>query len=498
MLSILNLTKTNKLVLAAFAFLAVLAFGSGRAHAATLNVSGGCTLPIAINSVNAGSDQSGCTATGSYGTSDTINIPAGTITLTADLPTITESVSIEGAGLTQTIISGDNGQFSVFEAEITDGNVAISSMKLTAFSDQAILIQSTDSNVSLLNLDIDGTSAAGNGVSLTFLGTGTNDFTSDSVYVHDFISTNDTLGFSLSREETGTTNAVITNTTIANIAVTTDAGAYGFGMYAGVRGGNSGGGVLNVDLTNVTVDNLSGQTFVAPFYALAFGSNGNTTVNSNVTYATIIGTRGSVQDLGGESLESAAFYAISGGFGGGETGTSIINVKNSLFADNLMDGESKNCGLIDVTGAFSGAGSGVSQINSQGNNISDDATCTSFNQPGDQQNVSNIISTLGPLQNNGGSVPTRALLPGSPAISAGGSVLGVTTDARGIARPSTCPSVGAFQFEGAVCAASTTSPTTATAPNTGIGSTTQLLNVLACILGIALISYVFRKQQRSS
>ena len=496
MQSILNISKTNKLILAFASLLAVFAISSGRAHAATLNVTGGCTLAIAIDSVNVGSNQPGCSAVVSpniYGVDDTITIPAGTITLTADLPQIVEPVTITGAGMSSTTISGDSGQYSIFDAEITDGLLAISDMKLVAFLDEAILVRSTDSNLSLANLDIDGNNASGGGISLTFLGSGTNDFTSDSVYVHDFVSTSDTLGFSLSREETGTTNAVITNTTVANIAVTTDAGAYGFGMYGGVRGGSSGGGTLNVDITNVTVDNLSGQTFVAPFYALAFGANGDTTVNANVTYATITGTRGSVQDLGGESLESAAFYAISGGFGSGETGTSIINVRNSLFADNLMDGASKNCGLIDVTAAFSGAGSGNSQINSQGHNISDDATCASFNQTGDQQNVNNIISTLGPLQDNGGYVPTRALLAGSPAISSGSSVLGVATDARGIARPNSCPSVGAFQFEGAVCAAATTN-VNASAPNTGIGSVSYLVTISASLLGLSLVTYAFRKQ----
>ena len=112
MLTILNLTKTNKLILAVVAFLAVMAFGSGRAHAATLNVTGGCTLPIAIDSVNAGANQSGCTATGAgYGTSDTITIPAGTITLTATPADITEDVVIEGAGMNSTTIDGDAGQF---------------------------------------------------------------------------------------------------------------------------------------------------------------------------------------------------------------------------------------------------------------------------------------------------------------------------------------------------------------------------------------------------
>jgi hypothetical protein len=39
---------------------------------------------------------------------------------------------------------------------------------------------------------------------------------------------------------------------------------------------------------------------------------------------------------------------------------------------------------------------------------------------------------LGPLQDNGGPTPTMALLPGSPAIDAGGS--GLATDQRGLPR----------------------------------------------------------------
>ena len=46
--SIISLSKTNKLILAAFAFVAVLAIGSGRAHAATLAVDANCTLNNAI------------------------------------------------------------------------------------------------------------------------------------------------------------------------------------------------------------------------------------------------------------------------------------------------------------------------------------------------------------------------------------------------------------------------------------------------------------------
>jgi hypothetical protein len=42
---------------------------------------------------------------------------------------------------------------------------------------------------------------------------------------------------------------------------------------------------------------------------------------------------------------------------------------------------------------------------------------------------------LDPLQDNGGPTPTMALLPGSPAIGAGVSLGGITTDQRGVLGP---------------------------------------------------------------
>jgi hypothetical protein len=155
--SIISLSKTNKLILAAFAFLAVLAIGGGRANAATLNVTGGCTLPIAIDSVNAGADQSGCTAVGSYGTDDTINIPAGTYTLTADIPVITEDIVINGAGMSQTIIDGDNGQYNGIEIG-TGISATISNLKVIAYSGYAIL-SNTDETLNINHIEVDGSDA---------------------------------------------------------------------------------------------------------------------------------------------------------------------------------------------------------------------------------------------------------------------------------------------------------------------------------------------------
>ncbi len=52
---------------------------------------------------------------------------------------------------------------------------------------------------------------------------------------------------------------------------------------------------------------------------------------------------------------------------------------------------------------------------------------------------------LGPLQNNGGSTQTRALLPGSPCIDAGTSIGAPATDQRGAARVG-ATDIGAYEY----------------------------------------------------
>lgn len=55
---------------------------------------------------------------------------------------------------------------------------------------------------------------------------------------------------------------------------------------------------------------------------------------------------------------------------------------------------------------------------------------------------------LGPLRDNGGPTPTRALLPGSPAIDKGSNVSGAATDQRGVSRSANGkPDIGAFESD---------------------------------------------------
>lgn len=476
------LNKTHKIMLAAVSFLVFFVISSNKAHAATIDVAGGCTLPIAINSINAGSNQSGCTATGAYGTNDTINLPAGIITLTASLPTITESVVVQGAGMSSTIIDGNNGLYETLSFEGEGATFGVHDLKVLNFRN--IGIQTMEGDVDLSNIEIDGTNAIENsnfmsGIAFSSQEDTAINITTNNIYIHDLSAdAENVVAFFIARYGgNSSTTADFQNTTVANIT-NTDAEAIAFYM---LTNGNS---TIDYTATNTTIDNIVANGAALGFGGLAMAFDDDSTVSGVVNFATITGLHGSAGSLG----QSVAFFT-GGAADTGVTSTTTIDAQNVLLADNISDSTSSNCGELNLNDDFSLTGPVVSAINSLGYNISDDDSCADFNQTGDQQNVANIIDTLGPLQNNGGSVPTRALLPGSPAINAGGAVLGVTTDARGVARPSSSPSVGAYQFEGAAAPGEEDDEESALAET---GSNAVLV-VLSGFLLVALAVVVRRK-----
>ena len=71
---------------------------------------------------------------------------------------------------------------------------------------------------------------------------------------------------------------------------------------------------------------------------------------------------------------------------------------------------------------------------SLGGNITDATATSELNHPTDQAEIVGLSSSLGPLQDNGGTIQTIALLENSAAIDAG-VTNSLTTDQRGIARP---------------------------------------------------------------
>ena len=161
---------------------------------------------------------------------------------------------------------------------------------------------------------------------------------------------------------------------------------------------------------------------------------------ANITNSTISGNKAA--SFGGGVVVASAVVNVrnstiasneAGGLGGGimsfGQGTLVL-VKNTIVAGNSID----NCDTAQYSGGI---------IRSQGNNISSDDSCP-FTQPADKQNTN---PRLGPLQDNGGSTDTRALLAGSPAIDAGSNTDCPVTDQRGVTRPQgTACDIGAFEF----------------------------------------------------
>ncbi len=579
MQSILELTKTNKIILATFAFLVVLAFGSGRAHAATLNVSGGCTLEVAIDSVNAAANQSGCTATGAaYGTNDTINLPSGTITLTADLPIIVnKSLSVIGAGKGSTIIdaNGHAGFFAdpdpgpegardhefigltitgaipmaiatVFSGTTTLDSVEITDSALGAFL-SAIHVNVKNSTITdNINAGTVGNLFGGEfgtefaGLAVLIRAAGPTDIPSADVqdnivsnnsaesaglYIRSFFETNtgdaDAIEVNIERttvadntaekwggimifEQGGTVSTAGTTFTMDSVTVSGNSVEVvtavplvdPFQSHIDIAGMIFNGNLANEqNITNLTsanntvVNNLDDQVTIAGFMANLTADSADLTF----TNATIVGNEATQADAG-------AFYNsfITSGnnpsFLVSHVAPFVPNLENgasaqnSLIAGNSRNGVNGSCAQGDKAAFGLSGPMDLTPLN-LGNNITDDPFCTGYTV------VPNILSTLGPLQDNGGPVETIALLPGSPAIAAGGAVLGVSTDARGIARSASHWDVGAYQTVlGDSTNGSGNGAANAAAPNTGAKTVSTMLAVMASVLGLPILGYAVKKR----
>jgi len=239
-----------------------------------------------------------------------------------------------------------------------------------------------------------------------------------------------------------------------------------------IQGGN---GIVNFNamtITGSTINNNTNVTFAGLIGAATGGGifNGgsssnnsltivNSTIWGNTTQEVIDDTVHTVDSGGGISSGGAmslTFVTIAGNSGGISlfddafaAGSPQLTVKNSIFADNAVDGEPANCSPL----ASSVSELGINVV-SQGYNLADDSTCAEFLvQTGDVNNTPVGLDPNG-LQDNGGLTNTVALLSTSNAINAipPGSCTDtngnqVKTDQRGVPRPQgpLCD-IGAFEY----------------------------------------------------
>lgn len=189
-----------------------------------------------------------------------------------------------------------------------------------------------------------------------------------------------------------------------------------------------GGGIFSNRPLTITATSIISNTARS---GGAIESHGDLTlVNSTISGNTATNNSGGIKHIANSLsiLNSTIAYNQRGGIFVGASASLVL--KNTIVAYNAGSGWN-NCN-----------GSGT--VTSQGANLSDNYTCgTWFTASGDLNGVDPL---LGSLQNNGGSTPNHALLPGSPAINAGSNAGCPATDQRGISRPQggTCD-IGSFE-----------------------------------------------------
>ena len=128
-------------------------------------------------------------------------------------------------------------------------------------------------------------------------------------------------------------------------------------------------------------------------------------------------------------LGSTSSWRGGGGIHSAEENGSVVRVQNTIIANNT----GSNVGNFgpDVAGPFVSNGYNI---------VGNTANSTGFGATSDQLNVNPLLDPNG-LQNNGGGTLTIALQSNSPAIDKGKTVAEVTTDQRGVARPTDNPAI---------------------------------------------------------
>jgi filamentous hemagglutinin family protein len=134
------------------------------------------------------------------------------------------------------------------------------------------------------------------------------------------------------------------------------------------------------------------------------------------------------------------------GFDGEGRGGAIANNSGSLlFGNNIIAGNTAATGNPDArnfTGTFTSIGHNL--LGGNGNDFAATATDLTLGTLGVE--IDSVIDTT--LANNGGATQTHALIAGSPALNAGTSVAGITTDQRGVSRTGigdNSPDIGAYE-----------------------------------------------------
>lgn len=370
-------------------------------------------------------------AIASAASGDTVNITvSGTITLTTGPLLIRKNLTIAGPGPSAIAISGNRSSRVLSVADIGPATVAISGL--------SILDGSADVGGGILNggsLTLTNVVVSGN--SANYYGGGLySDAGSTLRLGYSVISGNSaSVGGGIDNHD-GTLE--IDSTTIS-------------GNTANGPNGFSGGGIHNGGLAGtVTVTNstIANNTTAGEGGAIYIGSGTLTVLNTTIAGNSSSCDSGGCASGGGIFNHSSTVSITNSTLVGNVTvqpfqGGNIISVYGiATIKNSILAGSRRNCLTYSSN-----------EIVSDGNNLSDDLSCTQYlTAAGDRNGVPAGLSPEG-LRDNGGPTDTIGLLATSPAVDmvsldacvdAGGHFI---ADQRGVSRPQAggCDS-GAFEL----------------------------------------------------
>jgi len=387
---------------------------------------------------------------------DRINFAvSGAITLTSGALVVARNVTISGPGANQLSIDGNQGSYVFYVDAIVTiatisglsiGNGGIGNFGTLTVSNCVISASGIFNGGALTVSNCDISGSLGDGIGNHAFSSGKASLT----LVNSNVSGNDGIGISNYVDEFATLTVTMRSTTVSGNSA---------GGVLAQGGGVIFGGSIQVTITDCTV---SGNTYWGGIHATGL-------TNLFVTDSTISGNSANTGFPGGDSgggiyypdrVENCTISGnsaatsgggIYGGFteivnstiSGNSAGTSgggiyEIGASNQVSLDvrnSTITGNSAPSGggiynrvyainsVVEISNTILNAGASGENIfnyggtiTSLGYNLSSDDGGGYLTGPGDQINTDPL---LGPLQNNGGSTFTHALLPGSPAIDAG-------------------------------------------------------------------------------
>ncbi len=211
------------------------------------------------------------------------------------------------------------------------------------------------------------------------------------------------------------------------------------------------GGAITSNAGTLTVLNSSLSTNVAGTDGGGAIANGGTLILTGSTLSgnTTSANGGAILNVGTVTATNSTISNNRAGSGGGiwtDRSVVLTYVTIAFNSTGIVGG-----GAVQATGTIvANSENGANCVNgvlgeTTGFNLDSGTTC-GFTKPTDLVNTDPM---LGPLAGNGGPTPTHALLPGSPAIDAGGTSASrcPATDQRGVSRPQgpACD-IGAFEL----------------------------------------------------